>query len=240
MGRSDEPTAIYTQAQNGGGERSGGMISRQAIAMRIAARFPEEFWSEIWLITVYLYNRIPCKTTGWKSPLEMHNIWLRNHGGDTSLLNDLPTLVHLSVYSCRGYIFNEAWLKDTNRSARKNWPRADIGYLCGYKENESTRCFWIPNPTDRKRVGYVVVKTRDVQVDETVFYNPDPPTLQRPTQPAPQSDRIVEIEDNDTDSDTGSIVSVTFTVYFQTKDDPDDSEEEVDPFAEDPLADRPG
>ena len=53
-------------------------------------------------------------------------------------------------------------------------------------------------------------------------------------------DHIVEIEDSDTDSDIGSIVSVTFTVYLQTRNDPDDSEEEVDPFAEDPFADRPG
>ncbi len=106
--RSDEPTAIYTQTQNGSGERSGEVISRQATAMRMATRFLEELWSEIWPAAVYLYNRIPCKTTGWKSPLEIHNIWLRNHNGDISLLNDLPTLVHLSIYGCRGYIFNEA------------------------------------------------------------------------------------------------------------------------------------
>jgi len=46
-GRSNEPTAVYMQAQNGGGERSGEMISRQATAIKITARFPEELWSEI-------------------------------------------------------------------------------------------------------------------------------------------------------------------------------------------------
>ncbi len=181
--------------------------------MRMAARFPEELWSEIWPAAVYLYNRIPCKTTGWKSPLEMRNIWLRNHGGDTSFLNDLPNLAYLFVYGCRAYILNEPWLKGIDCSVRKNQPRADIGYLVGYKDESPIRRFWIPNPTDRKRVGYVVVETRDAQVDETVFYNPDPPTLQRPTQPDPQPDRIVEIEDSDTDSDIGSIVSVTSTAY---------------------------
>ncbi|SRR6266699_4323046 len=63
---------------------------------------------------------------------------------------------------------------------------------------------------------------------------------QWPTQPAPQPNRIVEIEDSDTDSDIGNIVSITSTAYPQTRDDLDDFEEEVDPFAEDPLADRPG
>src|SRR6266566_772065 len=143
MGRSDEPTAIYTQAQNGGGERSGGVISRQAIAMRIAARFPEELWSEIWPVAVYLYNWIPRKATGWKSPFEMRNIWLRKHGGDISLLNDLLNLTHLSIYGCRGYLLNEAWLKDTDRTVQKNWRRANIEYLIGYKD-DNTRRFWIP------------------------------------------------------------------------------------------------
>jgi len=40
--RSDEPTAVYTQAQNGSGEQSKGVISRQATAMKIATRFPKE------------------------------------------------------------------------------------------------------------------------------------------------------------------------------------------------------
>src|SRR6266699_4911921 len=91
--------------------------------MRIAARFPEELWLEIWLVAVYLYNRIPRKATGWKSPLEMRNIWLQKHGGDTSLLNDLPSLVHLYAYGCRVYPLAETWLKDIDRAVRKNRPQ---------------------------------------------------------------------------------------------------------------------
>ncbi len=75
--------------------------------MRLATRFLEELWSEIWLITVHLYNRIPYKATGWKSTLEIHNIWLRKHSGDTSFLNDLPSLEYLSVYGYKDYILNE-------------------------------------------------------------------------------------------------------------------------------------
>ena len=134
--------------------------------MRIVVRFPEELWSEIWPATVYLYNRIPRKVINWKSPLEMRNIWLRKYGRDTSFLNYLSNFTHLFVYGCRGYFFNEAWLKDTDRTAWKNWPRADIGYLIGYKD-DNTRRFWVP---EAKRTGYVVIEIRDVQVDETVFY----------------------------------------------------------------------
>src|SRR6266699_2314143 len=134
------------------------MISRQATAMRIAARFPEELWLEIWPTAVYLYNRILWKATGWKSPLEMRNIWLRKHGGDTSLLNDLLSLVYLYAYGCRGYLFNEVWFKDTDRAARKNWPRVDIRYFIGYKD-DNTRRFWV---LKAKRTGYVVIETRDV------------------------------------------------------------------------------
>ncbi len=109
--------------------------------MRIVTRFLEEFWSEIWPVAVYFYNRIPRKSTGWKSLLEMRNIWLRNHGGDTLFLNDFFSLAYLFVYGCRGYIFNELWLKDIDRSVRKNQPRVDIGYLVGYKDESLIRRF---------------------------------------------------------------------------------------------------
>ncbi len=163
----------------------------------------------------------------------MRNIWLRKYGRDTLLLNDLPNLAHLSAYGCKGYILNEAWLKDTDRAARKNWPRTNIGYLIEYKDN-SIRRFWVLN-FKAKRTGYIVVETRDAQVDETVFYNLEPPESVRFLQPDP----IVEIEDSDDDSDTGSIVSINLTAELQARNDLDDFEEEVDPFAEDLLTEDP-
>src|SRR6266566_8067499 len=82
---------------------------------------------------VYLYNRIPHKATNWKSPLKMCNIWLRKHSRDTSLLNDLLSLTHLSAYGCRGYLLNEAWFKDTNCSARKTGPEQTLDILLDIK-----------------------------------------------------------------------------------------------------------
>src|SRR6266699_2838121 len=60
------------------------------------------------------------------------------------------------------------------------------------------------------------------------------PDIQLP-QPQPN---IVEINSDD-NSDTGSIVSIPSTADPQARNDLYNSKEEVDPFAEDPLADRP-
>jgi len=43
-----EPSAPNTQAQNGGAERSRGVIKLKARAMKIAARFPHYLWVEIY------------------------------------------------------------------------------------------------------------------------------------------------------------------------------------------------
>src|SRR6266566_5035589 len=179
---------------------------------------------------VYFYNWIFRKAIGWKSLLEMRNIWFRKYGGDTLFLNDFLSFAHLFTYGCKGYFLNEVWLKDIDCVARKNWPRADIRYLIGYKD-DNIRRFWVPN-SEAKRTGYIVIETQNIQVDETVFYTPKPLQL-----PQPQPD-IVEINSDD-NSDTESIVSIPSTADPQARNDLYDSKEEVDPFAEDPLADRP-
>ncbi len=56
-----------------------------------------------------------------------------------SFLNDLPSFVYLYAYGCRAYPLAETWFKDIDRAARKNWPRADLGYLIGYLGNNLYR-----------------------------------------------------------------------------------------------------
>lgn len=51
------PSAPDTQAQNGGAERSRGVIKENARAMRLDANLPWELWPEITRAAVYLYNR---------------------------------------------------------------------------------------------------------------------------------------------------------------------------------------
>jgi hypothetical protein len=65
-----EPLAPNTQGQNGGAERSGGVLKDKKRAMRVGARFPHALWPEIVKTAVYLYNRTPNygdSDTRWKS-----------------------------------------------------------------------------------------------------------------------------------------------------------------------------
>jgi hypothetical protein len=54
-----KPLAPNTQGQNGGVERSGGVLKDKERAMRVRARFPYALWPEIGKTAVYLYNRTP-------------------------------------------------------------------------------------------------------------------------------------------------------------------------------------
>jgi hypothetical protein len=64
-------SAPNTQDQNGGAERSGGVLKDKERAMRVGARLPYALWLEIGKTAVCLYNRTPTygdSDTRWKSP----------------------------------------------------------------------------------------------------------------------------------------------------------------------------
>jgi hypothetical protein len=66
-----EPSAPNTQDQNGGAERSGGVLKDKEREMRVEARLPHALWPKIGKIAVYLYNRTPNygdSDTRWESP----------------------------------------------------------------------------------------------------------------------------------------------------------------------------
>jgi hypothetical protein len=52
-----KPSAPNTQGQNGGAERSGGVLKDKKRAMRVGARLPHALWPKIGKTAVYLYNR---------------------------------------------------------------------------------------------------------------------------------------------------------------------------------------
>jgi hypothetical protein len=54
-----EPLAPNTQGQNGGAERSRGVLKDKKRAMRVKARLSYALWPEIGKTAVYLYNRTP-------------------------------------------------------------------------------------------------------------------------------------------------------------------------------------
>lgn len=59
FGIKHEPSAAYTQAQDGLAERIGGVIGAMARSMRLHANLPTTLWPEVIEAACYLYNRTP-------------------------------------------------------------------------------------------------------------------------------------------------------------------------------------
>lgn len=125
------------------------MIIEKSWVRRITANLPHDLWREIISAAVYLKNRTPRDSNGWKTPYEL--FYLKQ-----------PYLSHLKAYGCRAYAMtSRAQLK--RKKLRKLDPRAHIGYLVGY---DSTNIFrvWVPHK------GKVIL-TRDVIFDEDTFFD---------------------------------------------------------------------
>ena len=54
-----EPSPPYTQALNGGAERSGGVVKQKIHSMRASSKLLAVLWREISKAAVYLLNRTP-------------------------------------------------------------------------------------------------------------------------------------------------------------------------------------
>uniref|UniRef100_A0A0D2XSC0 Integrase catalytic domain-containing protein n=1 Tax=Fusarium oxysporum (strain Fo5176) TaxID=660025 RepID=A0A0D2XSC0_FUSOF len=94
-----EPSAPYAQSQNGGAERSGGVIKEKARAMRAGAKLPSFLWVEIWRAAVYLYNRTPKYIYNWKTPYERFYTYFAFRDG-VVVTERKPDQTHLRVYGC--------------------------------------------------------------------------------------------------------------------------------------------
>ena len=147
--------ATDTPSQNGIAERQGHMLTVKARCIRIQANLPEDMWPECYLAAVYLNDRVPRKSLGWKSPIEKIN--------DFANLPIKHELAHLRRHGCKSYVlFKE---KSKPKKSAKLQPRAFIGYFVGY---DSTNIYRIWDP---KR--YTVKGYRDVIFDENSLYNPN-------------------------------------------------------------------
>lgn len=155
-----ECSAPDTQAQNGGAERSGGVIKDKSRTIRLDANLPWEMWPEIVRAAVYLHNRTPNYNNGWKSPYEVFFTAAALHDGIITPPRK-PNQAHLKVYGCKAFALTDDTLRGKSRLQRLD-PRAWIGYLVGYRSSNIYR-IWIPS------MGKVI-STRDVVFDEdTVF-----------------------------------------------------------------------
>jgi hypothetical protein len=161
LGIKIEPSAPDTQAQNGGAERSGGVIKEKARAMRLDANLPWEMWPEITRAAVYLYNRTPNYSNSWKSPYE--RFFTR-----TAALNGIvpgprkPNQTHLKAYGSKAFAMTDDTHRGKSRLQRLD-PKAWIGYLVGYQSTNIYRV-WIPT------IGKVI-STRDVIFDEQSVFS---------------------------------------------------------------------
>jgi hypothetical protein len=156
-----EPSAPDTQAQNGGAERSGGVIKEKARAIRLDANLPWELWPEITRAAVYLYNRTPNYPNKWKTPYEI--FFTR-----TAAMNGIvtgprkPNQAHLRAYGCKAYAMTDDTHRGKSRLQRLD-PKAWIGYLVGYQSTNIYR-IWIPSMAK-------VISTRDVVFDEITIFD---------------------------------------------------------------------
>ncbi|KAI1680934.1 GAG-pre-integrase domain containing protein [Pyrenophora tritici-repentis] len=95
-----EPSAPDTQAQNGGAERSGGVVKEKGRAMRLDAHLPWDQWPEIARTAVYLHNRTPKYQNRWRSPYEMFFTAIAFQNGVVTSPRK-PNLSHLRAYGCK-------------------------------------------------------------------------------------------------------------------------------------------
>lgn len=161
LGIKLEPSAPDTQAQNGGAERSGGVIKEKARAMRLDANLPWELWPEITRAAVYLYNRTPNYANRWTAPYERFFTRVAALNGIVTGPRK-PNQTHLKAYGCKAFAMTDDTHRGKSRLQRLD-PKAWIGYLVGYQSTNIYRV-WIPS------MGKVI-STRDVVFNEETVFN---------------------------------------------------------------------
>lgn len=132
-----EPSAPDTQAQNGGAERSGGVIKEKWRAMRLDANLPWELWPEVVRSAVYLYNRTPRYSSRWRSPYEEFFTRVAYQLGVVAS-HRKPNQSHLRTYGCKAFAMTDDTKRHKGRLQRLD-PKAWIRYLVGYRSSNIFR-----------------------------------------------------------------------------------------------------
>lgn len=174
-----EPSSPNTPAQNGGAERSGGVIMSRARAMRAHAKLPKFLHFETLGAAVYLNNRTPKQSLGWRTPYEVfHTYFYRRQG--LKITDKKPYTGHLKAYGCKVCALTSIAQKRLDRKDKLE-NRAWLGYLVGYDSTNIYR-IWIPfmghvisvphneDPETVEKFGKVI-RTRDVIFAENEFFD---------------------------------------------------------------------
>lgn len=181
------PSPPDTPDQNGPAERSGGVIMAIARKLRIQSRLPHKLWPYIVAHATRLLNRIPVQRKWWQTPFEMV------HGRK-------PNLAYLKIIGSLAYVLIKN-KRDRPARAKLN-DKAVMGWLVGLDATNVYKV-WIPHLNR-------VVRSRDVQVDEKVMYDPQLVTSLPETGQA-LSITINEIDLDESDAELHPIAEDTAT-----------------------------
>lgn len=120
-------TAPYTPQQNPVAEVGNRTTTEKARALLKNAGMPMKFWAEAVSTAVYLENRTPIASRGYKTPYEL---W---HGTP-------PAYDHLRVFGCLAYVHI-----GRERRASKFSNTARRGVFVGYQEGHHNYRVWLPD-----------------------------------------------------------------------------------------------
>ena len=176
-----------TPDQNPHAERSGGVIVTIARKLRINSNLPHYLWPYIIAHATRLLNRIPIQRKKWLTPFEIVH-------------NRKPNLSYLKIIGSLAYVLIK---NKKHRPLRaKLQEKAFMGWLLGLSATNIYKV-WIP------QLGRVVA-SRDVKVDEKVFYDPKYDTIPLPIQSGQNlTITINEIDLDEEDSDPMHIMDDT-------------------------------
>ena len=108
-----EPSTPYTQALNGGAERSGGVVKQKIRSMRASSKLPAALWREISKAAVYLLNRTPKYQYNWKTSYDKFHTFITQRNG-VAIEHKRPDQSHLHVYGCKAFTMIIDTLKKTS------------------------------------------------------------------------------------------------------------------------------
>lgn len=121
--------------------------------MLIDSGLPAEMWPFAIKTTAYISNQMN-RQDETKPPISQWREYFNLPNADV-------TLKHIKIFGCRAYVHIP---KEDRVKSQKIDPRADIGYLVGYKEeNSHIYKIWIPSKNK-------VIRTRDVTFYEEKTY----------------------------------------------------------------------
>lgn len=121
-----EPSAPYSQEQNGISERVGRTIMDMTCATILDGNIDDDLWPEIILAMTQVKNVRPTSSLEDKNPYEVH-------------FNRAPELSHLRVLGCTVYVFIHE--EERNLKSEKFEARALKGTLVGYDGHTIYRVF---------------------------------------------------------------------------------------------------